>query len=74
MPTDWCPRLWGFTHTSTAGRAHSNESFAVTGEDLANQGRKEHLPQGSRTSTPTNETMLMRWNLHVSHKATGTGF
>ena len=73
MPTNSHPRLWGFTHTSTAGRAKSNENSAVAGEELANQSRKGHLPQGRKTSTPINEAMLMRWNLHLSHKATGTG-
>lgn len=73
MPTDSHPRLWGFTHTSTVGRAKSNESSAVPGEEPANQSRKGHLPQGRRASTPINEATLMRWKLHLSHKATGTG-
>ena len=44
MPADSHPRLWGFTHTSTAGRAMSSDNFAVTDEELANQSRKGHLP------------------------------
>lgn len=60
MPTDSHPRLRGFIHTSTAGRAKSNEKSAVTREELTNQIRKGHLPQGSRNSTPINEATLMR--------------
>lgn len=44
MPADSYPRLWGFTHTSTVGRAESSDNFAVTDEELANQSRKGHLP------------------------------
>lgn len=73
MPTDSHPRLWGFTHTSTVGRAESNENSAVTGEELVNQNRNGHLHQGRKTSTSINEAMLIRWNLHLSHKATGIG-
>lgn len=73
MPTDSHPRLWGFTHTSTVGRAESNENSAVTGEELVNQNRNGHLHQGRKTSNSINEAMLIRWNLHLSHKATGIG-
>lgn len=30
MPADSHPRLWGFIHTSTVGRAKSCDDFAVT--------------------------------------------
>jgi hypothetical protein len=73
MPADSHHTLWGFTHTSTAGWTESNENSAVAGEELANQSRKGHLPQGRRASAPVSEAIMMRWNLHLSHKATGTG-
>lgn len=43
MPADSHPRLWGFIHTSTVGRAKSCDNFAVTDEELANQSRRGHL-------------------------------
>ena len=44
MPAESHPRLWGFIHISTVGRAESSDNFAVTDEELANQSRKGHLP------------------------------
>lgn len=60
-------------HTLPLLAGLSNENSAVAGEELANQSRKGHLPQGRKTSTPINEVTLMRWNLHLCHKAIGTG-